>query len=531
MQEVENVENFEVEIFTTKELVINELGSVKGKKLIVLEDKQVAIKNLEALRAKHEARSEELIALEKLSPAELKELRAINSALKSPRVLIDKYKKEGVSVIAHCSSQFKSVWDSLILINKPLEDKVADKIKKEDQRKLDEKAELERLEQEKEDKIRKSIDDFEANSMLIVQKMTINSKENDLVSLNNLSTAMVDVEPFDILLEKAQDRVTEAYRLKVEDLDIAEAQRLKNEKLEADNKKAKDLADLQAKRLKELAPLMAFVREVDITNLSGLAQIEYDTILGEASSLFESDVKQKKREQEKKDADAKAEKDALFELRKQRFINLGFVDSVDSMTFKGITVNHSDLYNSSPVIFEQGFLEFSRKVSDIVANEQSLIDEENAKKEKDAVFEIRKSRLSKLGFNFTKFKTVVNTEHTIYNLNTDDIYSCSSVDFEKIFTDAGLAIQKAIDDEKKAKEQEAEDLRLSLEDANRLKLENEARVKRLAKDKASLSFRIKASIEVLSAGCENEEISLFIQEANAKIENLRNELLTQLENL
>lgn len=463
-QEVEEVKNFEVEIFATKELVINELGSVKGKKLIVLEDQQVAIKNLEALRAKHEVRSEELIALEKLTPAELKELKAINSALRSPRVLINKYKTEGVSVIAHCSSQFKSVWDSLISINKPLEDKVADKIKKEDQLKQDEKAELERLEQEKEDKIRKSIDDFEASSMLIVQKMTINSKENDLVSLNNLSTAMVDVGPFDILLEKAQDRVTEAYRVKVDDLDIAEAQRQKNEKLEADNKKAKDLADLQAKRLKELAPLIAFVKEVDITNLSALPQIEYDTILGEASSLFESDVKQKKKEQEKKDADAKAEKDAIFEIRKNRLAEIGFLP--DNNVIKSYSNSEFDLFL------------------------------------------------------------------------TDDVFNCDVLEFENTLTDAKKAIQEAkdkaqklIDDAELKAKQEAEDLRLSLEDANRLKLENEARVKRLAKDKASLNLRIKASIDVLSAGCENEEISLFIQESNAKIECLRNELLTQLENL
>lgn len=463
-QEVENVENFEVEIFTTKELVINELGSVKGKKLIVLEDKQAAITNLEALRAKHEARSEELIALEKLTPAELKELKSIKSDLGKPETLINKYKTEGVSVIAHCSSQFKSVWDSLILINKPLKDRVAEKIKQEDQRKLDEKAELERLEQEKEDKIRKSIDDFEANSMLIVQKTTINSKENDLVLLNNLSTAMVDVEPFDILLEKAQDRVTEAYRVKVEDLDIAEAQRLKNEQLEADNKKAKELADLQAKRLKELAPLMAFVKEVDITNLSALPQIEYDTILGEASSLFESDVKQKKREQEKKDADVKAEKDAVFGIRKNRLAEIGFLP------------------------------------------ENNVI------------------------------KSYYNSEFDL--LLTDDVFNCDVLEFEKTLTDAKKAIQEAkdkaqklIDDAELKAKQEAEDLRLSLEDANRLKLENEARVKRLAKDKASLNLRIKASVDVLSAGCENEEISLFIQEANAKIENLRNELLTELENL
>ena len=465
---MKEVENFEVEIFTTKELVINELGSVKGKKLIILEDKQVAIKNLEALRVKHEARSEELIALEKLTPAELKELRAINSALRSPRVLIDKYKKEGVSVIAHCSSKFKSVWDSLISINKPLEDKVSDKIKKEDQRKLDEKAELERLERERENKIRKSIDDFEASSMLIVQKMTINSKENDLVLLNNLSTAMVDVEPFDILLEKAQDRVTEAYKLKVDDLDIAEAQRLKNEKLEADNKKAKELADLQAKRLKELAPLMAFVKEVDITNLSALPQIEYDTILGEASSLFESDVKQKKRVQEKKDADAKAEKDAIFE--------------------------------------------------------------------------IRKNRLSELGFNFTKFKTVVNTEHTIYNLNTDDIYSCSSVDFEKTISDAKLAIQevkdkaqKLIDDAELKAKQEAEDLRLSLEDANRLKLDNEARVKRLANDKALLSEYIdevnRNEFGYIGSDLKNQEAKDLFAGMEAEVGALVLKFKTQLENL
>lgn len=467
MTQEESVENFEVEIFATKELVINELGTLKNKKLIVLADQASAIANLEWLKVKHEARIGELIIIEELSSVELKELKKINSELKNPRILINKYKTEGVSVIAHCSSQFKSVWDSLISINKPLEDKVYEKIKKEEQRVKDKKAEQERLKQEEEDKIMKSINDFESNSILIIQKMTINSKESDLGLLNDLLTSMVDVEPFDVLMEKAQDRVAEAYRIKVEDLNTSELQRIKNEKLEKENKKAKELADLQAKRLKELAPIMAFVKDVDITNLSSLSQIKYDTILAEANFLYEYDVKQKESEQEKKDADAKADKDAVFEIRKNRLAEIGFLHNKQNQSY-------------------------------------------------------------------------FNSEFDLY-LN-DDVYNSDTLEFENILTIAKSEIQKTkdkakklIDDAELKAKQEAEDLRLSIEKANKLKLENEARRKRLANDKALLSEYIddvsRNEFHYINSDLKNQESKDLFNSMVADKEVLVLKFRNQLENL
>lgn len=460
VNEIEVVQN--VEVFGTKEVSVKEFMGSTDKSLMILENYDLSKENLVALKVKHEARVEALVLIEKLTPAELKELSSIRGELREPRYLVQKIESNNISVFESYKKMDKANLKTLIDINKELEVKADDKIKLEEERKKKEKLEEANAEALRVKTINDKIDEIEASCYEVIQKMVFSEIEFSKTQLFAFFTIEFDFEEYDILFDQAKSRIESALENKVNSLTASEKQRLDNIRLEEETAELKRLSDLQAERLTAIMPYVAFGQSVDLTKLSELTKGEWELIFDAKKALFEADAKAKKEAQDKLDAEnlerenkAKADKEKIFEIRVNRLAEIGIVDGGN-------------------------FFENESK---------------NVKIVKEAIFDL------------------------------------DAIDFETIITDAKLAIEKAKEEQERTDKQKAIDLKLSKEDAERLKKENKERGKRLAKEKASFAIKIQEGVILLPIGCDNEEISLFIENANSRIQALKTELLTELEKL
>lgn len=155
--------------------------------------------------------------------------------------------------------------------------------------------------------------------------------------------------------------------------------------------------------------------------------------------------------------------------------------------------------------------------------------EEKERIEKEKVFEVRKNRLFELGFEFGDVGFVYKEFDLFLSIQT--IFECDVIEFENILTDAKKSIQisKIEQEEQQAKD---ELKRLAELEANKkFEKENKARVKRLSLDKKLISESLEVYFADLHFATENQETKDFIENANAKIQSLKSELLTELENL
>jgi len=156
--------------------------------------------------------------------------------------------------------------------------------------------------------------------------------------------------------------------------------------------------------------------------------------------------------------------------------------------------------------------------------------EQQAEKEKQQVFEIRKNRLSKIGFSLEPWNVFTHPE-LFAGISKESISDCDAIDFETIITDAELAIEKSKNDKIELEKQIEKDLELAKADAEKLKKENKARIKRLTNDKKIISESLEVYFADLHLDTENQETKDFIENANSKIQALKNELLIELNNL
>jgi hypothetical protein len=299
------------------------------------------------------------------------------------------------------------------------------------------------------------IQDFESNSYEIIQKTSIEKINLNKSMLDALVNVDFDYEEFDILFERAKERVQSAWDAKYVDIQEKEEQRVKNELLE-----------LQNKRLIDIMPYVAYGEQVDLTKLSDLSDSDYNSILASKKALFEAEQLAEREAEERllaenaeKEAKAKADNEAIFEIRKNRLAEIGVLFDVER-----------DYFRTTP----------------------------------DNWFSIEKE-----------------------NVSDADV-----IEFENIITNAKLAIEKAKADAEEAEKQKAIDYKLAKEDAERLKKENKARVKRLQFDKANLSMELDClDFCFKSYESENKEIKDFVENSISKIQYLKTELLTELENL
>jgi hypothetical protein len=391
------------------------------------------------------------------------------TALLKGRTELEKQEKLIVSKLTAFRKDINAVIGYFIDITEPHEDKQQQEVKRYENIKAQVKAEEERIERERIEKIKTKIDLFESDSYKIIQETNIENVEMHKTMLDAFVNDEFDYEEYDIMFEQARMRIQASWDAKCGDIQEKEEQRKRNEQLEKENLEAKRISDLQASRLNEILPYVAFGEAVDLTSLSDIEESAYAEILSSKKALFEADAKEKKEAQEKLDA-------------------------------------------------------------------ENLERENKAKADKEKIFEIRVKRLEEIGIhnqiNDDECTSSFADEFQKIHFECDEVLNADAIDFETIITDAKLAIEKAKEEHERAEQQKAKDLELSKADAECLKKENKARVKRLAKEKDILSDLIKEEIDYLiDIDVENKEIIDFIENANIKIHSFATELLTELEKL
>ena len=393
------------------------------------------------------------------------------TALLKGRTELEKQDKLIASKLTAFRKDVKTETDTLIAITLPSEEKQQAEVKRYEGIKEVERQERERIEQQRIDTIKAKIDSIESESLAIIQKMTFQNIIPDTAAIGSICQQDFDFEEYDILFEQTLSRIETSIKDKIDDLNEREEQRIAREQAEEENRKLKAKQDLQAKRLNEIMPYVAFGEAVDLTNLSDIEESAYSEILASKKALFEADAKEKREKQEQLDAEnlerenkAKADKEKIFEIRKARLIEVGLI--------------YSDI--------SQGFMYENPMYED------------------------------------TMFLWHSNIQITEVN----------AIDFEDILSFCKSRIEGYKSDAEESLKQKAIDLELSKADAERLKKENKERVKRLAKDKKTLTVYIEEiQFDTVVSRLENEESKVLFDALKVKLENFKTELLTELEKL
>lgn len=401
----------------------------------------------------------------------------------------------------------------LIEITQPLEDKWQKAVKDWEDRKEREKQEAAKAEELRIKTIKDKIDEVESACHQIIQKMVFSEIDFSKTQLFAFFTIDFDFEEYDILFEQVKSRVESALDVKVKSLTDTENQRLANIRLEEQNKEIKRLSDLQASRLNEILPYVSFGEAVDLTKLSELEDEVYSGILASKKALFEADAKEKKKAQEKLDAEnlekeqkAKEEKEKIFEIRKNRLAEIGLV------LHEGVFMDSSSVCNiQEGVVFNSDAIDFETYITD------AKLDIEKAKA--DAISQKLQSRISIL--KDLGFREDVGVEYPFQLsdelfVNEENLATKDDAWFDE-FVQKACEYIKAVDKQK------------SIEDAEKLKAENKARVKKYAADKKVLTEFVKSlGFKNDVPKLENDDMQRVLDNILLELENTRGFLLTNI---
>lgn len=157
--------------------------------------------------------------------------------------------------------------------------------------------------------------------------------------------------------------------------------------------------------------------------------------------------------------------------------------------------------------------------------------EANEKEQKQKMFEIRKNRLAEIHILFDVERDYFRHSDGFVSLDKSEVFEADAIDFETIISDAknSIAKEKSRIDQEAAENADRE--RLSLEAKKKAEKENKSRQKRLANDKEIISKSFEVYFADLHLDTDNIETKEFIERANAKVLKLKNELLTELNEL
>lgn len=457
-----------VEVFGTKEVSVKEFMGSSDKSLVLLSDYEKAKQNLVDLKGKHQGRVDELVSIEVLSSEEIKELNGIRAELREPRYLIQNIEKNNVSVFESYKKTDKANLKSLIEINVSLEDKATEKLRSEEERKKAEKEAEAKAEQLRVERIKKDIENIEEYCLQVIQKMNFENIKSSTDLIDKSLNAEYDFEEFDLLLDQVKERTMKSLLEKTNDITARENQRLENEAMK------QEIFDVRVNRFKELGFM---IDDIGMFRSNELGHTyTKDELLNIDSATFEraiANIKQAKEEleQEKRDAELKKQKDEQFEIRKARLAEIGYV-----LIF-GEVISYPD------------------------------------------------SEGLKVYFSTTK----------------EEVYNAFNIEFEQILVEAKKSIADAKAQKEIAEQQakEAEELALKQKadadkkvaaEKKKADAENKARVKRLAKDKETLSRNISLGL-TFTFESENKEIADYVKSANEQLSKLKADLLTQLNEL
>lgn len=241
------------------------------------------------------------------------------TALLKGRTELEKQDKLIASKLTSFRKEVKQETDNLIAITLPYEEKQQSEVKRFEEIKAAEKAEEKRIEQLRVDTIKSKINNFETASYGVIQDTTIENVDLHKSMLDAFANADFDYEEFDILFEQAKARVQTSWDLKCSDIQEKESQRVENERLQKEAEQARIVSELQASRLNELTPYIAYGEPMDLANLHSIDESVWIEVIASKKALFEAEQKKQQEAQEKIEAD----KQKIFEIRVKRFQEAG----------------------------------------------------------------------------------------------------------------------------------------------------------------------------------------------------------------
>ena len=325
----------------------------------------------------------------------------------------------------------------------------------------------------------------------------------------------------------------------IKEAEKAEKERLENLRIETIKNRVFDFE----------SDCMSIIQKATIENVNGSKSLldtlfntdydyeEFDILFTLAKNRCQSqwDLKcddiQEKENQRKENELMKQE---IFDVRVNRLKEVGYYLDEDKFISKelSVTILKSDVLNGISELFELELADVKKLKEKI---EQAKRDAE-IKQQKDEQFEVRKNRLAEIGI-FQEGNWFKN-EHSDTMANLSLVYEYSISSFEGYIKEAKDAMAIGADLRKEEEEKKAQNLRLSLEDAENLKKQLKAKekansetVKRLKADKEIISVGLETYFADLKFNSENAETISFLEGANIKIQSLKNELLTELKNL
>lgn len=389
------------------------------------------------------------------------------TALLKGRTALENQEKIIASKIASFRKSVGEKTKQLIDITLPHEEKQQSEVKRWEQIKENERIEKERIENERIDGIKKSISNFESKCYELIQSMTFESLTSVKSQLDEMFNSEMDVQEFDILLEQAKMRVQNQFDVKSGDLTEKENQRKENERL-AREKEESD------KKLREIEQ-----------------QREKERL----------ERKEKEREEKAKHG----------EIRKKRVLELGFEMGQQSFVHPEykITLEYETVIDADVFDFEK-----------ILSTAKEMI--ENAKEQKEsedkkALYERRKKVLLDLGFIYDESKEYPLTLPSDSKFYVNEVILVTRKEdwFHEFVSD----VKKSLENTKTLAQ-------------NKSEKENKERQKRLFKDKENVSHCIKmigASFPLQQI--QNKETIEFINMVELKVEELKNQLLNELNEL
>ena len=438
------------------------------------------------------------------------------TALLKGRTELEKQDKLIASKLTSFRKEVKQETDNLIAITLPYEEKQQSEVKRFEEIKAAEKAEEKRIEQLRVDTIKSKINNFETASYGVIQDTTIENVDLHKSMLDAFVNADFDYEEFDILFEQAKARIQTSWDLKCSDIQEKEAQRVENERLQKEAEQARIVSELQASRLNELTPYIAYGEPMDLTNLHSIEESVWIEVIASKKALFEAEQKKQQEAQEKIEAD----KQKIFEIRKGRLAEIGILFDVERDYFR--TTPNSLFSIDKESIFDADVIDFET----IITDAKLAIDKAKELRVEEKI-KLRVEVLKNLGFKEdvgVEYPFILSDEIFINEeilANRDDLW------FNEFVSDAKKYLHS------KAEQQRLADEKLAKEDAEKLKKENKAREKRLAKDKEIYKNTLNESLSgfPMFFDSPNEEIKSFSIECSNRVGDLLRELLTELNNL
>ena len=329
------------------------------------------------------------------------------TALLKGRTELEKQDKLIASKLTSFRKEVKQETDNLIAITLPYEEKQQSEVKRFEEIKAADKAEEKRIEQLRVDTIKSKINNFETASYGVIQDTTIENVDLHKSMLDAFANADFDYEEFDILFEQAKARIQTSWDLKCADIQEKEAQRVENERLQKEAEQARIVSELQASRLNELTPYIAYGEPIDLTNLHSIDESVWIEVIASKKALFEAEQKKQQEAQEKIESD----KQKIFEIRVKRFedagveLGEGFVARIinrgdgtqfrltKEMVLESDTIEFETLFSNTLLEVEKHRLNVEN------AENQRISDEKLAKEDAERLKKENKARENRLAFD------------------------------------------------------------------------------------------------------------------------------------